>query len=138
MEAMEETLNVNARAIFESVRGMGNHPTAIEVFERVKSVRPRIGLATVYRVLHQLAELGLIIELGRDADSCRYDAHIERHDHAICTNCGKLLDIPEEVRVSHEALQTAARAAGVTLISHEVRIYGQCASCKEKAQAKEQ
>ena len=137
MEKLEETLNANARAIFESVRGMGNHPTAIEVYERVREVRPRIGLATVYRVLHQLAELGLIKEMGREADSCRYDAHTARHDHAICTDCSALLDIPEDVHVSQDALQTASRAAGVALISHEVRIYGQCAACQAQEQSKE-
>lgn len=132
MEKLEETLSANARAIFESVRGMGNHPTALEVFERVREVRPRIGLATVYRVLHQLAELGLIKEMGREADSCRYDAHTARHDHALCTGCGALLDIPEDVHVSQDALWTAAHAAGIALLSHEVRIYGQCAACQKQ------
>jgi Fe2+ or Zn2+ uptake regulation protein len=86
----------------------------------------------VYRVLHQLTELGQIKELGRDAESCRYDAHTERHDHAICTECGTLLDIPLDVRVSSEALQMAAQAADIVLSSHEVRIYGLCAACQAK------
>ena len=129
---MDETLKVNARAILDIVQNAENHPTALEVYERVRLVRPRIGLATVYRVLHQLAELGRIKELGRDAESCRYDAHTERHDHAICTECGALLDIPLDVRVSSEALQTAAQATGIVLSSHEVRIYGLCAACQAK------
>ena len=129
---MDETLNTNARAILDIVQTAENHPTALEVYERVRRVRPRIGLATVYRVLHQLTEQGRIKELGRDTEGCRYDAHTERHDHAICIECGALLDIPLDVRVSDEALEAAAQAAGVVLSSHEVRIYGLCAACKAK------
>ena len=129
---MDETLNTNARAILNIVQRAENHPTALEVYERVRSVRPRIGLATVYRVLHQLTELGIIKELGRDSEGCRYDAHTERHDHAICTNCGALLDIPVDVRVPNEALQAAAQTVGLAFDSHEVRIYGLCAACQAK------
>ncbi|HLJ34623.1 MAG TPA: transcriptional repressor, partial [Ktedonobacteraceae bacterium] len=82
--------------------------------------------------LHQLTEVGRLKELGRDTEGCRYDAHTERHDHAICTECGALLDIPLDVCVSAEALQTAAQAADIVLSSHEVRIYGLCAACKAK------
>ncbi len=130
---MDETLHTNARAILDIVQTAENHPTALDVFEQVRMVRPRIGLATVYRVLHQLAEQGRIKELGRNSEGCRYDAHTERHDHAICTDCGALLDIPLDVRVSGEALQAAAQATGVALSSHEVRIYGLCAACQGKA-----
>ncbi len=132
MRDMDETLNANAHAILDSVQTAENHPTALEVYERVRKVRPRIGLATVYRVLHQLTELGRIKELGRDAESCRYDAHTERHDHAICTACGALLDIPLDVHISGEALEVAAQATGVVLAFHEVRIYGLCAACQGK------
>jgi Fe2+ or Zn2+ uptake regulation protein len=130
---MEETLNTNARAVLEVLRSAENHPTALEVYELVRHTRPHIGLATVYRALHQLTEQGLIKEFGRDADCIRYDARTNRHDHAICTECGALLDLPVEVQVSGAMLQKAAQAAGITLASHEIRIYGTCAACQAKA-----
>ncbi|HYU74713.1 MAG TPA: transcriptional repressor, partial [Ktedonobacteraceae bacterium] len=80
---MEETLNTNARAILDVLRASEKHPTALEVYEEVRRVRPRIGLATVYRLLHQLTEQGLIKELGRNDECCRYDGRTNRHDHAI-------------------------------------------------------
>ena len=109
---MEELLNANARAILDVVRATQNHPTALEVYERVRLLRPRIGLATVYRILHQLSEQGLINELGQNAECNRYDGRTGRHDHAICTTCGTLLDIPIEISLSSEVLQAAAQAAG--------------------------
>ena len=126
---MKEILNANARAVLEVVRASEDHPTAQGVYEAVRSVRPQIGLATVYRILHQLAEQGLIEELGQNAE-CRYDARIDRHDHAVCTNCGALLDVPVEIHLPANVLQEAARMTGMKLGSHEVRIYGLCRSCQ--------
>ncbi|HET9921040.1 MAG TPA: transcriptional repressor [Ktedonobacteraceae bacterium] len=129
---MEEThnLNANAQAVLDVLRASEMHPTALEVYRLVKQQRPRIGLATVYRILHQLAEQGRIKELGRDADCCRYDARTTRHDHGICTQCGALLDIPVEIALPLETLQAAAQAAGIELGSHEVRLYGRCTTCQ--------
>jgi Fur family transcriptional regulator, peroxide stress response regulator len=127
---MQNTLNANARAVLDVVRAAQNHPTTLEVYEIVRRSRPRIGLATVYRILHQLAEQGLIKELGRDTECSRYDARIHRHDHAVCTVCGALLDIPIDITLSQDILQSAAKAAGVVLGFHEVRIYGQCTACQ--------
>jgi Fur family peroxide stress response transcriptional regulator len=126
----EKPLNTNARAVLEVLRAERGHPTALELYDKVRLLRPHIGLATVYRILHQLTEQGIIREIGRDAE-CRYDANIDRHDHAICTVCGALLDVPVEVNVASDALRTAAQAAGIELASYEVRIYGRCKHCQE-------
>jgi Fe2+ or Zn2+ uptake regulation protein len=125
------TLNTNARAVLDVLQATDRHPTALEVYETVRRVRPRIGLATVYRILHQLTEQGVISALGRDAE-CRYDARTHRHDHAVCTVCGALLDIPVDIRLSSETLHAAAYATGIELVSHEVRIYGLCMKCQGK------
>ncbi len=122
-------LNKNAQAVLEMVRVAQNHPTAQEIYEMVKAVRPRIGLASVYRILHMLVEQGYIKEVGRSDDCAGYDGRVSRHDHAICTNCGALLDVPVDVLVSTEALEQAALAAGITLGTYEVRLYGLCPSC---------
>ena len=127
---IEDLLNANARAILDVVQATQNHPTALEVYEQVRQQRPRIGLATVYRILHQLSEQGLLKELGQNAACNRYDGRTGRHDHAICTTCGALLDIPMEISLSREVLQTAAQGAGITLGEHEVRLYGQCTRCQ--------
>ena len=127
----EETLSTNARAVLDVLRAAKNHPTALNVHETVRQTRPRIGLATVYRVLHQLTAQGLIKELGRSDECCRYDARTQRHDHAICTTCGALFDIPMTISLPDEALQEAAQAAGIQLTSYEVRIYGHCSACRQ-------
>src|SRR5579859_198805 len=128
---MKEKLNVNAQAVLESVRSTENHPTALEIYDAVKRVRPHMGLASVYRILHHLVEQEYIRELALGDESSRYDGRTSRHDHAICRSCGMLLDVPVEVILSQQALQDAARAAGIELESHEVRLYGICTSCRK-------
>jgi Fur family peroxide stress response transcriptional regulator len=129
---MEELLNTNARAILDMLRAAPRHPTALDVYESVRRARPRIGLATVYRILHQLTKHGLIREVEHGGECSRYDARTDRHDHAICTGCGALLDIPVDIQLSNEALQAAALATGIELGSHEVRIYGRCMACQSR------
>jgi Fur family peroxide stress response transcriptional regulator len=126
---MKEKLNANAQAVLDIVRATHDHPTALEIYEAVKQTRPRIGLASIYRILHQLTERGYVKELGRSDESCRYDGQTSRHDHAVCTICGALIDVPVEIMLPQEVLQTAAQASGFTLSSHEIRLYGLCPSC---------
>jgi Fe2+ or Zn2+ uptake regulation protein len=129
---MEEILHTNARAVLEVLRASQRHPTAFEVYEAVRRTRPRIGLATVYRILHQLTEQGLIKELAYGSGCSRYDACTRRHDHAFCTECGALLDIPQDVQLSTGALQVAAHSTNFELGSYEVRIYGRCTTCQSR------
>ena len=128
----KEKLNSNAQAVLDIVHAEPDHPTALEIYEAVKRVRPRIGLASVYRILHHLVEQGYIAVVGRNDESYRYDGNVSRHDHAVCTDCGALLDVPVEVAVPGEALQRAARATGIELGSHEVILYGLCSSCQKR------
>lgn len=132
---MDDILNANARAVLETLRGSASHPTAQEVYDEVRRVRPKIGLATVYRILRQLAEQGVIKVWGYGSESARYDARTHRHDHAFCTECGALLDVPVEIELPRESLEKAARATGMEVGSHEVRIYGRCTSCQARSEA---
>lgn len=130
---MEDLLNQNARAVLAVLQASTSHPTAQEVYDEVRRKRPKIGLATVYRILHQLAEQGVIKVCGYGSERARYDARTHRHDHACCTECGALLDVPVEIKLSREVLEQAARAAGIEMGSHEVRIYGRCQHCQARS-----
>jgi Fur family transcriptional regulator, peroxide stress response regulator len=127
---MKAILNVNAQAVLDAVRNVQTHPTALEVYEAVKPQRPRIGLASVYRILHLLVARGYIREVALGDESSRYDGRTSRHDHAQCHACGRLLDVPVDVAFSARALERAARTLGMRLDSHEVRLYGLCAACQ--------
>ncbi len=129
---MKASLNVNAQAVLDAVRSAHDHPTALEIYEAVKLQRPHIGLASVYRILHTLVENDYISEVALGDESCRYDGRTLRHDHALCRSCSRLLDVPVDVALTPHALAEAARAVGMTLEAHEVRLYGICAACQER------
>ena len=126
----KETLNTNAQAVLDVVRSITTHPTALEVYQLVKLVRPRMGLASVYRILGHLVAQEYIRELHQGDESSRYDGRTLRHDHGVCTVCGALLDLPLDVALSPQTLEDAALAAGIELHTYEVRIYGRCVSCQ--------
>jgi len=129
---MKGTLNTNAQAVLDVVKGAHNHPTAAGIYEAVRQKRPRMGLASVYRILHMLVERGWIKEIWYNDETCRYDGHVERHDHAICTHCGNLIDLPSMVSLPADTLRSAAQSAGITLNSYELRLYGVCLACSQK------
>lgn len=129
---MEDLLNANARAVLGTVRASAGHPTAQEVYDQVRLIRPGIGLATVYRILRQFTEQQLIKAWGYGNESTRYDACTLRHDHAFCTECGTLLDVPIAIELPREMLEAAAQAAGIAMNAHEVRIYGLCQACQTR------
>lgn len=131
---MKGTLNANAQAVLNAVKGASNHPTASEVYEAVRETRPRMGLASVYRILHMLVEERLIKEIRHNDEICRYDARTDRHDHAVCTTCGKLIDMPGMITISQDVLESAANNAGITLKSYELRLYGICSACSQNVQ----
>ena len=128
-------------AVLAALRATANHPTAGELYDAVRRRYPHMGRATVYRALQRLEAAGLAVEVGRDSLGRHYDARTERHDHAVCTQCGRVLDIlpkdelPPEVLAGLESL---ARAAGVAVDTYEIRLYGRCVACQEAATASAQ
>src|ERR1700754_3720261 len=93
-ERMDIRLTPRRRAVLDVLRGATDHPTAADVYDRVRVVSPGIGAATVYRTLGLLVEAGLALELNLgDGVAARYDANTQRHDHVVCDGCGQAVDI---------------------------------------------
>jgi len=105
-----------------------DHPTAAQVFDRVREQQPGIGAATVYRTLSLLVEEGQarVLSLG-DGASARYDANVTRHDHVLCVDCGAAMDVEAPLPV--EALADMSARTGYDLTEYDVQFRGRCASC---------
>jgi len=115
------------QAILETIERSHDHPTAAQVYERVQRVQPGVGFATVYRNLRALADEGQIKEI-RTGDVAQYDRRTERHDHAVCRKCGKLVDLM--VALPRDLLDSAAASSGFQVSGYHTELYGLCADCQ--------
>lgn len=123
-------------AVLRALRGTRTHPTAAALYDEVRRAHPRVGRATVYRALQRLESAGLAVEVGRDNFGRHYDAHVERHDHAICSTCGKVIDLLDTRSLPDDTLaplMEIARQAGFATGTYEIRLYGRCATCQGPA-----
>ena len=115
-----------AEEILAAVTELQRHPTAEQVFLEMKREHPRIALGTVYKHLNSLAEEGLLLRITEPGSPDRYD-RTERHDHLICSRCGKITDVrlPDIQERIREAL-------GQEILSYDLRIRYICPACREQ------
>jgi Fur family ferric uptake transcriptional regulator/Fur family peroxide stress response transcriptional regulator len=116
-------------AVLDALRAADDHPTAAEVYERVRRATPGIGAATVYRALALLVTTGHALELNLGAGSAaRYDANTSRHDHAVCERCGRATDIDHPVPDGMVA--EIARRSGFAITGYDLQFRGLCPECQ--------
>ena len=117
-------------AVLQVIRDSEGHLTANEVFEDAKRLLPGISFATVYNSLRYLSNEGLIGEVRFGKDATRYDRKLERHDHAICDNCGKLVDL--DLRIPNALFKEASELSKFTVGNIELTLHGLCPECINK------
>jgi Fur family peroxide stress response transcriptional regulator len=116
-------------AVFQVILGREDHPTASEIFEAAKLRLPSISYATVYNSLRYLKDAGLVLEIKFGDNASRYDRETDRHDHAICNNCGKLVDF--DLPQTAQLMQAAARKSQFKAESVHLTLRGLCAVCRK-------
>ena len=112
--------------------GKQRHMTAEDVFRVLLDERSDIGLATVYRVLTQFEQAGILLRSNFESGKAVYELNEgQHHDHFVCTSCGKVEEFydPEIERRQ----QLIASEMGWTIQDHSMSLYGQCAECTDKA-----
>ena len=112
-------------------KGEQRHMTAEDVFRVLLEERSDIGLATVYRVLMQFEQAGLLVRSNFDGGKAIYELDEgQHHDHFVCTACGKVEEFfdPE----IEKRQQLIAKAKGWVVRDHTMALYGHCADCAAK------
>ena len=113
--------------ILEELRRDNSHPSADELFQRVRKRLPRVSLGTVYRNLEILSELGEIQKLELGATQKRFDGNPTHHYHIRCTCCDRVVDAPLESMQDIER-----RLDGLTdylVTGHRLEFLGLCPEC---------
>ena len=112
-------------------KGKGRHLSAEELYKILTEEGEDIGLATVYRVLSQFANAGILIRRNFEHGTAVFeldDGH--HHDHLICVMCGKVEEFidPEIERIQKDI----AASKGYKLVDHSMALYGVCSECQKK------
>lgn len=106
------------------------HYTAEEVFTSLRNAGHDIGLATVYRVLSQFEQAGILVkhhfEGGQAVFELETGAH---HDHIICMKCNKIVEFYDE-KLEQQQYDIAGKH-GFALEDHSMVLYGICADCQK-------
>ncbi|MFG5780192.1 ferric iron uptake transcriptional regulator [Comamonas sp. J-3] len=112
--------------------GSQRHMTAEDVFRVLLEERSDIGLATVYRVLTQFEQAGILIRSNFESGKAVYELNEgQHHDHFVCTSCGKVEEFYDAEIEKRQ--QSIAKAKGWVVHDHSMALYGQCAECAAKA-----
>lgn len=101
------------------------HISAEELYKLMLEQDEEIGLATIYRVLNQFDDAGIVTRHHFEGGKSVFElANKKHHDHLVCLKCGKVLEFEDEV--IEERQEAVAKKYGIELTHHSLYLYGHC------------
>lgn len=111
-------------------KAQDHHMSAEDIYRVLSESGEEIGLATVYRVLTQFEEAGLVVKHHFEGGQSVFELdHGEHHDHLVCVKCGKVEEFVDDVIEKRQ--QEIAKEKGYIITDHSLNIYGVCAECQK-------
>ncbi|MEN9624727.1 MAG: Ferric uptake regulation protein [Pseudomonadota bacterium] len=109
--------------VFQS--GAQRHMTAEDVFRHLLLEHTDIGLATVYRVLTQFEQAGILSRNHFESGKAVYELNEgQHHDHVVCLDCGRVEEFYDpEIEARQQAV---AEAKGFVIADHALSLYAHC------------
>jgi Fur family ferric uptake transcriptional regulator len=117
-------------------RGGQRHMTAEDVFRVLLQERSDVGLATVYRVLAQFEQAGILARSHFESGKAVYELDEgKHHDHLICLDCGKVEEFYDAEIEKRQA--AVAKAKGFSIADHALSLYATCtkSNCPHRSEA---
>jgi Fur family transcriptional regulator, peroxide stress response regulator len=112
------------------------HPSAEQIYEQIRAGYPTTSLATVYKTLSLLKNMGEVLEITFPGVGGHYDGNKPYpHPHVICTKCGQILDAKFEVMAGIS--QEIARQTGYKITHQQLNFLGLCPECQKAGQSPE-
>jgi Fur family ferric uptake transcriptional regulator len=106
-------------------RGAQRHMTAEDVFRVLLEERSDIGLATVYRVLTQFEQAGILNRSNFESGKAVYEINEgTHHDHLVCLDCGRVEEFYDAEIEKRQ--QSVAKAKGFEIAEHALSLYAHC------------
>lgn len=108
-----------------------HHLSAEEIYRRLVDAGEDVGMATVYRVLTQFEQAGLVVRHNFEGGFAVFEINQgEHHDHLVCVKCGQVEEFMDEVIEKRQ--KAIAEQAGFEMTDHVLHIYGVCSNCQKK------
>ena len=105
-----------------------HHLSAEDIYRILIEQNEEVGVATIYRVLSQFEESGIVQKLNFENNQAVYElCGLEHHDHLVCVKCNKIIEFQDDVIEKHQ-LQIAKKH-GFELTDHSLYLYGLCKGC---------
>jgi Fur family ferric uptake transcriptional regulator len=109
-----------------------HHLSAEDVYRVLLESDEDIGLATVYRVLTQFEEAGLVTRHNFEGGHSVFELdHGHHHDHLVCVKCGRVEEFVDPIIEDRQ--QDIAKKAGYSITDHSLNIYGICSTCQQES-----
>lgn len=121
-------VTVQRLGILQVLKTSRGHPTAEDVYRQARKRFPRISLNTVYLNLEALTRAGETSEIWIGHGAARFEANNAPHDHAVCLECKKIVDIHAPALRRLQMPRRLAKRFEVT--SHRVDFFGLCKPCR--------
>ena len=116
--------------IIEVLKDSYDHPTAEQIYERVKENKSTSSRGTVYRNLKNLVDKNKIIKISISDAPDRYDYIRQNHSHIICIGCKKVIDF--EYNFKNETLKKSIKSqTEITPDMKTLNISGICKNCQQ-------
>ncbi len=107
-----------------------HHMSAEDVYKKLMGQGEDVGLATVYRVLTQFENAGLVRRHNFEGGHSIYELNQgEHHDHLVCVKCNAVAEFYDETIEKRQ--KTIAENMGFAMSDHDHTIYGVCGACQE-------
>ncbi|MFQ6021269.1 MAG: ferric iron uptake transcriptional regulator [Acidiferrobacterales bacterium] len=107
------------------------HMSAEDVYKYLSATGEEVGLATVYRVLTQFVNAGLVIRHNFEGGRAVFEIdHGEHHDHMVCVECGKVFEFCDNAIEQRQ--RKVAEMTGFVIEDHAHYLYGVCEGMKKR------
>lgn len=115
-------------AVAEALRGLDGFVSAQAIHGLLASRGESVGLATVYRTLAALAELGEIdVMRTEDGEAVYRHCSTAHHHHLVCRSCGRTIEV--DGPAVERWTSSVAEQHGYADVSHTLEIFGTCPDC---------
>lgn len=119
--------------VWQELLGDRTHPTAEDLYARLKPRAPTLSLTTVYNILNELAEWGELRRFDTGDGRRHFDPNTASHAELICMRCHSVIDAPEDSTSSgHGDATIPTEIAGYQIVTRSEQYYGICPNCRRE------